>query len=95
VNATYRARLFLIANPAYSKTIGAKYLELKPEQVSSNTFTNEKTIRADWADLWFNMSEDLGYWKHGDIIANQVYTDKFVPKDAPASDSQIGKGSAT
>lgn len=91
VNATYRARLFMNANPNYSKIVGAQYLQLKPEQISSNTFTKEKNITTEWASLWFKMSEDLGYWKHGDIKPEDVYTSKFVPKDPPASDAEIGK----
>jgi sulfonate transport system substrate-binding protein len=94
VNATYRARLFVLANPAYSKIVTAKFFGLKPEEVSIFAFTNEKDIPPDWADLWFKMSEDLGYWKHGDITPDQVYTNKFVPKDPPASDAQIGKDTA-
>jgi len=91
VNATYRARLFMIANPEYSKIIGAEYLDLKPEQISSNTFTKEKNILPEWGELWFKMSEDLGYWKPGDISPEAVYTNEFVPKDPPASDAEIGK----
>ncbi len=37
------------------------------------------------------MSEDLGYWKPGDISPEAVYTNEFVPKDPPASDAEIGK----
>ena len=91
VNATYRARLFMEANPEYSKIVGADYLGLKPEEVSSNSYCQEKNILPEWADLWFHLSEDLGYWKHGDITPEEVYTNKFVPEDPPASDSEIGK----
>jgi sulfonate transport system substrate-binding protein len=95
VNAIYRARLFILSNLEYSKTVVAKYLGLKAEQLSSNSFTDVKNIPPEWADLWFNMSEDLGYWKHGDITPSQTYTDKFVPRDPPASDAKLGKESAT
>jgi ABC-type nitrate/sulfonate/bicarbonate transport system substrate-binding protein len=91
VNATYRARIFMEANPEYSKIVGAEYLKLKPEQVSSNSYCQEKNILPEWADLWFKLSEDLGYWKPGDITPEEVYTNKFVPADPPASDSEIGK----
>jgi ABC-type nitrate/sulfonate/bicarbonate transport system substrate-binding protein len=91
VNATYRARLFMNANPEYSKTVGAEYLELAPEDVSSNSFSEAKNITPEDAKLWFDMSEDLGFWKNGEITADEVYTAEFVPNDPPASDADIAK----
>ncbi|MDR1615824.1 MAG: ABC transporter substrate-binding protein [Syntrophomonadaceae bacterium] len=90
-NATYRARLFMENNLEYSKIVGAEYLGLKPEEVSSNSYCQEKNIPPEWAALWFDMSEELEYWKPGDITPEEVYTNQFVPKDPPASDAEIGK----
>lgn len=91
VNATYRARIFMEANPEYSKIVGAEYLGLEPDQVSSNSYCQEKNILPEWGELWFKLSEDLGYWKPGDITPEEVYTNKFVPDDPPTSDAEIGK----
>ncbi|MDR1160200.1 MAG: ABC transporter substrate-binding protein [Syntrophomonadaceae bacterium] len=90
-NATYRARIFMEANPEYSKIVGAEYLGLKPEEVSSNSYCQEKNILPEWGQLWFDLSEELGYWEPGDIKPEESYTNQFVPKDPPASDAEIGK----
>jgi ABC-type nitrate/sulfonate/bicarbonate transport system substrate-binding protein len=91
VNATYRARLFMEANPEHSRIVGAEYLELEPEDVSSNSYCQEKNILPEWARLWFDLSEELGYWAPGDITPEDSYTNRFVPEDPPASDAEIGR----
>ncbi|GHU49670.1 hypothetical protein FACS1894127_3470 [Clostridia bacterium] len=91
VNATYRARVFMEAYPEYSKIVGAEYLNLKPEEVSSNSYCQEKNIPPEWAELWFDLSEELEYWKNGDILPEDAYTNAFVPEDPPASDAEIAK----
>jgi ABC-type nitrate/sulfonate/bicarbonate transport system substrate-binding protein len=91
VNATYRARIFMEANPDHSRIVGADYLELAPEDVSSNSYCQEKNILPEWGQLWFDLSEDLGYWEPGDIAPEESYTNRFVPEDPPASDAEIGR----
>ena len=94
VNANYRARRFMEANPEYSKVVGAAYLKLKPEEVSSNSYCQEKNIPEEWAQLWFDLSERLGYWKKGEVDTASIYSNNFVPKDPPASDAEIGADAA-
>jgi ABC-type nitrate/sulfonate/bicarbonate transport system substrate-binding protein len=91
VNATYRARIFMEANPDYSRVVGAEYLGLEPDEVSSNSYCQEKNIRPEWGQLWFDLSEELGYWAPGDIAPEESYTNQFVPNDPPASDAEIGR----
>jgi ABC-type nitrate/sulfonate/bicarbonate transport system substrate-binding protein len=90
-NANYRARVFMEANPEYSRIVGADYLGLEPEEVSSNSYCQEKNILPEWGELWFELSEELGYWAPGDITPEEAYTNQFVPDDPPASDAEIGR----
>jgi hypothetical protein len=30
-------------------------------------------------ELWFDISESLGYWNHGDIKPEEIYTNAFAP----------------
>ena len=91
VNAMYRARVFMEANLEYAKEVGAEYLELEPEEVSSNSYDQSKNINPQYVEEWFTIAEKIGLWNTGDIKPEEVYTNDFVPKDVPASDAAIGK----
>jgi ABC-type nitrate/sulfonate/bicarbonate transport system substrate-binding protein len=91
VNATYRARVFMHENPAYSRIVGAEYLGLDPSEVSSNSFDQHKNITPEYVEEWFVIAEQIGLWNKGDILPEDVYTNRFVPRDVPASDAEIGK----
>ncbi|MDR1778208.1 MAG: ABC transporter substrate-binding protein [Clostridiales Family XIII bacterium] len=83
MNAMYHARVFIERHPEYARIVSADYLGLEPEQVSLNRWPLEKNIPEDWAQLWFDLSEELGYWEHGDITIDEVVNNSFVPTDYP------------
>jgi ABC-type nitrate/sulfonate/bicarbonate transport system substrate-binding protein len=91
VNAMYRARVFMENNPVYSSIVGAEYLELTPEEAISNSYDQHKNIEPEWAEQWVKLGEASNYWETGQFKAEELYTNQFVPEDAPASDAEIGK----
>ena len=88
VNAMYRARIWANNNVEEAKKINAKYLGLDPEDVSIFIFDENKNIDPEYIQLWFDIAEDIDLWEPGDILPKDVYTNEFVPKDIPASDSK-------
>jgi ABC-type nitrate/sulfonate/bicarbonate transport system substrate-binding protein len=91
VNAEYRARVFMKRNPAYSRIAGGEYLQLSADEVSSNSYDQNKNIDTQWALEWIKMSEEEGYWEKGQLSPDDIYTNAFVPRDVPASDEDIGR----
>jgi ABC-type nitrate/sulfonate/bicarbonate transport system substrate-binding protein len=89
VNAMYRARVFNKTNPEQAKLALADYFDFDPADISSNVFDQNKNFTPEWVQLWFDMSERLDYWKKGDILPGDCYTNAFVPKDVPASDIDL------
>jgi hypothetical protein len=51
------------------------------ENVSRFFESEDKNIVLDQVELWFEISEALELWKHGDIRPTDIYTSAFVPKD--------------
>jgi ABC-type nitrate/sulfonate/bicarbonate transport system substrate-binding protein len=88
-NAMYHARVFIENHPEYAREVSADYLGLAAEDVSLNRWPLEKNIPQDWAKFWFDLSEELGYWKSGDITIDEVVTNEFVPTDYPAEYDEI------
>jgi ABC-type nitrate/sulfonate/bicarbonate transport system substrate-binding protein len=89
VNAMYRARVFNKTNPEQATLALAAYFDFDPSDISSNVFDQNKNFTPEWVQLWFDMSERLGYWKKGDVLPGDCYTNAFVPRDAPASDLDL------
>jgi ABC-type nitrate/sulfonate/bicarbonate transport system substrate-binding protein len=89
VNAMYRARLWINDHFDEAKAIVAKYLELAPEDLSSFYYDSSKNITPAYVDKWFEISETIGLWNPDDVQPEDVYTNDFVPKDAPASDATL------
>lgn len=89
VNAMYRARRWINEHFDEAKGIVAKYLDLAPEDLSSFYYDGNKNITPAYVDKWFEISETIGLWNSGDVQPEDVYTNDFVPKDAPASDAAI------
>lgn len=81
VNAMYKARVWINKNPTQAKEIVAKYLNLKPEDLSMFKYDEEKNINAKYIKEWYTIAETIGLWKKGDISESDIYTNKFVPKD--------------
>jgi ABC-type nitrate/sulfonate/bicarbonate transport system substrate-binding protein len=88
-NAMYHARVFIERHPEYSREVSADYLGLDPNDVSLNKWPLEKNIPQEWAELWFRLSEDLGYWEPGEITIDEVITNEFVPTDYPEEYDEI------
>jgi ABC-type nitrate/sulfonate/bicarbonate transport system substrate-binding protein len=89
VNAMYRARVFNKTNPDQARLALADYFDFAPEDISANVFDQNKNFDPEWVQLWFDMSERLGYWNKGDVLPEDCYTNKFVPRDVPASDLDL------
>jgi ABC-type nitrate/sulfonate/bicarbonate transport system substrate-binding protein len=88
-NALYHARVFIEKHPEYARDVSADYLGLDAKDVSLNRWPLEKNIPDDWAQLWFDLSEELGYWESGDITIDEVITNEFVPTDYPEEYEEI------
>ncbi|MDR1204159.1 MAG: ABC transporter substrate-binding protein [Peptococcaceae bacterium] len=89
VNAMYRARLWINGHLEEAREIGAAYAGLEPEDLVGNVECPEKNIDNDWIKLWFDISEDIGLWEPGDILTTDIYTNQFIPRDAPESDKTL------
>ncbi|WP_062429019.1 ABC transporter substrate-binding protein [Treponema endosymbiont of Eucomonympha sp.] len=90
-NAMYRARVFSKTNPEYAKKACADYLGLDPADISVNVYDQHKNYEPEYVQQWFDLSERLGYWKKGESLPEDAYTNAFIPKDVPATDADIGK----
>jgi hypothetical protein len=40
-----------------------------------------KNIEPSYIEKWFEIAEELGQWQHGEIQPEEIYTNRFVPKD--------------
>ncbi|MFP3154310.1 ABC transporter substrate-binding protein [Lachnospiraceae bacterium ZAX-1] len=91
VDAMYRARLWSNANPEESANLMAAVLGLKEGEVLPLIQDENKNIEPSYIDLWFELaeSEAVGLWETGQITPEEIYTNDFVPKDAPASDADL------
>jgi ABC-type nitrate/sulfonate/bicarbonate transport system substrate-binding protein len=90
-NAMYRARVFVNNNNEYARKVAGEYLGLDPNEISSNSYDQNKNIDPKYIEEWWEISESIGLWEPGAIRPEDVYTNAFVPKDIPASDYLIGR----
>lgn len=81
VNAMYKSRVWINSHQDEAKQIVAKYLNLEPNDLSVFWYDENKNIDPKYIDEWYGIAEDIGLWKHGDIAPEDIYTNKFVPKD--------------
>ncbi|MDR1028558.1 MAG: ABC transporter substrate-binding protein [Clostridiales Family XIII bacterium] len=88
-NALYHARVFIEKYPEYAREVSADYLGLDAKDVSLNRWPQERNVPQDWAEFWFDLSEELGYWEAGDITIDEVLTNEFVPTDYPVKYDEI------
>lgn len=84
VNALYKARIWINSHQDEAKKIVAKYLNLEPDDLSVFWYDENKNINPEYINEWYNISEEIGLWKHGDITQEEIYTNDFVPKDYEA-----------
>jgi ABC-type nitrate/sulfonate/bicarbonate transport system substrate-binding protein len=77
----------------YSKLYADVYKELGrtiPESgVRPITYDTHKNIQLDHMKFWFDLSESIGLWEAGQIRPEDVFTNDFVPEDAPESDKTL------
>lgn len=81
--AMYKARLWIDENMDEAVPLVSEYLGLDPEKVSvewdGRWYEETPIFRKEYIDIWFDLSEALGYWKHGDIKPEDIYTNDFAP----------------
>jgi ABC-type nitrate/sulfonate/bicarbonate transport system substrate-binding protein len=81
VNALYKTRLWMNAHQEETKDLIAEWLDIEKGDLSVFWFDTNKNIDPSYIDKWFEISETLGMWNHGDIYPEDIYTNEFVPKD--------------
>jgi len=86
VNAMYRARLWSNDHPKEAEAVHEAVLGLEPGDVVALYQDPNKNIDPKYIEPWVELSETLGYWAPGDISLDDIYTNEFVPADAPESD---------
>jgi len=89
VDAMYRARQWSNANPTEASNLVAAVLGLDSGDVKVLVQDSDKNIEPSYIDLWFQIAEQIGLWEDGDINPSDIYTNAFVPADAPASDETL------
>lgn len=89
VDAMYRSRLWSNANPTEASKLMSAVLGLAEGEVETLVQDPNKNVTPSYLDLWFEIAEQVGLWKPGDIEPSDVYTNDFVPADPPASDDNL------
>ncbi|MDR3270073.1 MAG: ABC transporter substrate-binding protein [Peptococcaceae bacterium] len=87
VNALYRARVWINAHPEEALQVAADFLNLPPDNFSAWVFDHRKNIDQADIELWFSISEIIGFWQPGEIQPEEIYTNQFVPRDIPSGDA--------
>jgi ABC-type nitrate/sulfonate/bicarbonate transport system substrate-binding protein len=78
--ALYKAHVYINSHPKESKEIIAKWLKLKPDDLSVFWYDEDKTINPEYINKWFDISQSIGLWKKGDIKPTDIYTNAYAPK---------------
>jgi ABC-type nitrate/sulfonate/bicarbonate transport system substrate-binding protein len=85
--AMYKTRKWINRHVDESIYLVAKELKLDPESVNveldGRWYTETPSILKEDIELWFDISEKLGYWKHGDIRPEDIFTNEFDPTEEP------------
>jgi ABC-type nitrate/sulfonate/bicarbonate transport system substrate-binding protein len=89
VNAMYRARLWTNSHFEEAGDLVAAVLGLKKGDVLAIYQDTNKNIDPDYLKIWFDIGLKIGLWNEGDIKPDEIYTNQFVPKDAPTSDKEL------
>ncbi|MDR1978502.1 MAG: ABC transporter substrate-binding protein [Synergistaceae bacterium] len=81
--AMYKTRKWINENPNEAIPLVSEALGLDPAKVNVELdtfwFSEEPGIKKEDIELWFEISESLGYWNHGDIEPEEVFTNEFDP----------------
>ncbi|MDR3258635.1 MAG: ABC transporter substrate-binding protein [Fusobacteriaceae bacterium] len=89
VNAMYRARVWTNDHFVEAGDLVAAVLGLNKGDVLAIYQDTNKNIDPDYLKIWFDIGIKIGFWKEGDITPDEIYTNQFVPKDAPAADKDL------
>jgi ABC-type nitrate/sulfonate/bicarbonate transport system substrate-binding protein len=81
--AMYRARKWINNNMDEAVPLVSAALGIDPETASAEKdgryYSDDREIKKEHIELWFKLSETLGYWNHGDLQPEDVYTNEFAP----------------
>jgi sulfonate transport system substrate-binding protein len=78
--ALYKSHIWINAHQKEAQEIIARKLNLKAEDVSAFWYDEHKTIQPEYIEKWYEIAEDIGLWKKGDITPEEIYTNEFAPK---------------
>jgi ABC-type nitrate/sulfonate/bicarbonate transport system substrate-binding protein len=88
-DAMYRARLWINSHMEEAKTINAAFLNLDANDLSAFYYDPNKNIDPSYIDQWFEISEEIELWAHGDLAPADVFNNDYVPKEVPESDKTL------
>lgn len=78
--AMYKARVWINSHQDEAKAIIAKCLDLKTEDISVFWYDEHKAIEQAYIETWFEIAEDLGLWKKGEIKPTDIYVNDYAPE---------------
>ncbi|MDR2179648.1 MAG: ABC transporter substrate-binding protein [Synergistaceae bacterium] len=83
--AMYKARKWIDENMEEAVPLVSEALGLDPAIVNAEWdgrwYAETPGFVKEDIDLWFEISEALGYWDHGDIRPEEIYTNEFAPEE--------------
>jgi ABC-type nitrate/sulfonate/bicarbonate transport system substrate-binding protein len=89
VDAMYRARLWTNDNFEVAGDLVAAVLGLEKGDVLAIYQDPNKNVDTNDLDIWFDLAVQTKILEEGEISKEEIYTNKFVPNDAPASDKTL------
>lgn len=78
--ALYKSHIWINSHQKEAQEIIAKKLNLKAEDVSVFWYDEHKGIEPEYIDKWYEIAEDIGLWKKGEIKPTDIYTNDYAPK---------------
>jgi ABC-type nitrate/sulfonate/bicarbonate transport system substrate-binding protein len=89
VDAMYRGRIWSNRNPVEAQNLMAAVLGLEEGSVLALIQDENKNIDPEYIKLWMDLGEKVGVLRPGEVTAEEIYTNAFVPKDIPESDNTL------
>jgi len=77
--ALAKARIWINSHQDEAKAIIANKLKLDPKDVSVFWYDEDLTINPQYIEKWFEIAEDIGLWKKGEIKPTDVYSNDYAP----------------
>jgi ABC-type nitrate/sulfonate/bicarbonate transport system substrate-binding protein len=78
--AMAKARVWINSHHEEAKQIIAKVLKLESGDLSVFWYDEHKAIEQPYIETWFDIAEDIGLWKKGEISPTDTYTNEYAPK---------------